>query len=124
MHDLIEEELRQMIAEWTAGKEVRTIELGHSVRLNQEGTEEPHKFRQRRALDYCFRLIAAALEHERPISFETFALLSELAPADLSTEERQAAESLAWKALARGWRNAITGHADDHYLSLKREAQA
>jgi len=39
---------------------------------------------------------------------------------DLTAEELDAAESLAWKALHVGWRRAIDGHRDSMYIEVSR----
>jgi len=127
MNDLIQDELRAIITDWTEGRRNHAIQLGHPVRRNEKtGKEERHVFRQRKAYDYCFWLIAQALTSEKQerISWAMFSMLGDGAPEDLSTEERQAAESLAWKALCRGWKNAIAGFPDEHSIAIAREADA
>ncbi len=130
MNDLIHDELASVLRDWQERNPVRTIVLGHRVRVkvlkNERGqelgtVEEPHVFRQKKVLDYVFRLIAVSLDH-LPMSFEMFSLLNDLAPEGLSAEERQAAESLAWKAVTVGWKRAIAGH--EEYIELRREADA
>jgi hypothetical protein len=126
MNDLIQAELRQVVTDWMDGRRIQAIPLGHPVRLNNDGVEEPHVFRQKKAYDYCFSLIATALttDKQERLSWAMFSLLTDSAPKDLSTEERQAAESLAWKALCRGWHNAISGFPEQHAIALTREADA
>jgi hypothetical protein len=126
MQDLIHDELREVIERWAQGQRIHAIALGHPVRVNEQGAEERHVFRQRRAYDYCFSLIGTALTSPKAeqISFALFTMLTEGAPKDLSLEERQAAESLAWKALCRGWQNALAGFPDEHTISIAREADA
>ncbi len=66
--------------------------------------------------DYCFQLIEAGIVNGTE-SFQDFAeLSSSLAPRDLSLEEREAAESLAWKALLRGWTRATSGFSEQHEI--------
>jgi len=129
MHDLIQDELRSVITAWAEGRRIHAIPLGHPVRYNEKTrAEEPHVFRQRRAYDYCFTLIHAGLEaqgqKQEALSWGLFLLLTSSAPKDLSTEERQAAESLAWKALNRGWDRALSGFPESHEIMLAREADA
>lgn len=124
MNDLIHDELMQVIGDWANGRPLRTVALGHPVRRDPKtGEEQRHTFRQRRVQDYCMNLIIVGVEH-LPIDFPEFQLMTDMAPKDLSAEERAAAESLAWKALLRGWKNALTGFSDHQYISLTREADA
>jgi hypothetical protein len=151
MNDLIKSELVEVIRNWADGRRIHAIPLGHPVRVVTDPNgynprEERHVFRQKRAYDYCFTLIAAGLEHSEPprpfaipqkqfatpvqspkfeaLTWELFMLLTSSAPPDLSTEERQAAESLAWKALNRGWNRALSGFPAEHEIMLAREADA
>ena len=39
---------------------------------------------------------------------------------DLSAEELDGAESLAWKVLLFGWTRAIDGHKDAQYIEVTR----
>lgn len=126
MNDLIQGELQRVIKDWLAGKPVHTIAIGHPVRFNERTkSEEPHVFRQKRAHDYCFQLLEECLNQGQPVSWELFSVIAgSLAPGDLSIEEHQAAASLAWKALSRGWRNAIHGYPEHQYIDLVRETEA
>jgi hypothetical protein len=122
MNNLIQSELRQVLADWTHGQPIRSIELGHPVRVNPKtGAEERHTFRQTQVHDYCFTLLSECVDYGQPMPWELFSML-DIAPPDLSLEERQAAESLAWKAQLRGWNNAISGF--DGHITLTREADA
>jgi len=125
MFDLIQSELRQVINTWAEGGRINAIPLGHSVRV-EKGREVPQSFRQRAAYDYCFWLIGAALEDQKKeqITWALFLMLADQAPKDLTLEERQAAESLAWKALNRGWQQALAGFPDEKHIALRREADA
>lgn len=116
-------ELRQVLADWTHGQPVRSIALGHPVRVNEKTkTEERHTFRQTKVHDYCFRLLNECVIFGEPMPWELFSQL-DLAPSDLSLEERQAAESLAWKAQLHGWNRALSGFEGQH-ITLTREADA
>jgi hypothetical protein len=124
MHDVIKDELLERIADWQQGKPIRTIAIGHRTRRNDAGQEEPQHFRQRQAHDYAFHLIEAGAQYELPLPFDIFSLLVQMAPADLTAEERQAAESLAWKVLAKGWRSTIGEFPEADQITLAREADA
>lgn len=141
MDDLIEDELRQVLADWNAGKPVRSVALGHRVRVegvNAHGLpgEVRNEFRQRKALAYVFQLIEAGLKLKMPFTWDQFFALCvderdkakpkrDLQPVDyLSRQEIEAAESLAWKALLRGWNHAITGFPDVQYVSIAKEKPA
>lgn len=124
MQDLIRDDLKTLLADWHAGRPVRTLILGHSMRLmpakgNEPAYEEPIIFRQKRALAYAFALIDAALEDDVGLLLtRKFEHYCAGAPADLSREEKEAAESLAWKALLRGWSLAIAGHDNHRYITI------
>lgn len=140
MQDLIEDELRRVLADWNAGKEIRTVALGHSTRVEglKHGLplEVRHSFRQRKAMAYVFQLIEAGLRLKMPFLWGDFfrlcleereagKLKHDLQPLDyLSKEEAEAAESLAWKALLRGWNFALTGFPDSRYITIAKEKVA
>jgi hypothetical protein len=131
MQDLIEEGLRAVLADWNAGKSIRSIVLGHSTRVEgfQHGKplEVPVVFRQRKALAYVFQLVAAGLRLKMPFLYDDFfrLCLDERSKAgDLNREEMEAAESLAWKALLRGWNFALTGFPDSRYISIAKDTIA
>jgi hypothetical protein len=130
MDDLIQDELKQVIGAWAHGQRIHAIPLGHPVRVVKDANgqhEERNKFRQRRAYDYCFSLIAAGIESEKTtiLTWQLFNMLVQTAaPKDLTAEERQAAESLAWKALIGGWSRAIAGFPEEHSIAITREADA
>jgi hypothetical protein len=132
MEDLIEDELRGVLADWNAGKPIRTIVLGHRVRVdgtNDYGLprEVRNEIRQRLALSYVFELIAAGLKLGMPFTWGRFFELcldqrTTLAIDRFTKQEIEAAESLAWKALLRGWNRAITGFPDVQYVSISKSA--
>jgi hypothetical protein len=99
------------------------------VRLTSERNEERHTVRQLQTYAYCFDLIEAGLA-DPPESYAAFcALASGISPAELSNEEKEAAESLAWKALCRGWRRALANFPNREDLEIairnrEREAQS
>jgi hypothetical protein len=137
VQDLIEDELRKVLADWNAGKEIRSIALGHSTRV--EGVDAHgsplhvrNVFRQRKALAYVFQLIEAGLKLGMPFTWDLFfslcleerdtARLHGLQPADyLSRQETEAAESFAWAALVRGWNRALTGFSDSQYVTIAKD---
>jgi hypothetical protein len=124
LNDLIQDELRQVMKDWQAGTGVRSIPIGHSVRLNQDGTEVPHVFRQKKTHEYAFRLIDIGMHSDRGLEYDEFCMLFGVAPPELSAEEREAAQSLAWKALSRGWKRAIAGFPEEQYITIQRDADA
>jgi hypothetical protein len=130
MQDLIEEDLRKVLAAWDAGEPVRSIVLGHSTvvdGVDQSGMprEVRQVFRQRKAHAYAFQLIAAGLRLRPPFLHSDFWQIvvdvGARATTDLTVQECDAAESLAWKALLRGWRIAITGFPAESYISISRD---
>jgi|HubBroStandDraft_6_1064221.scaffolds.fasta_scaffold04109_5 hypothetical protein len=130
MDELIKDELATTVQEWRDGQRIRAIPLGHPVRYileNGQRKEEPHTVRQLQTYAYCFELIDAGIA-EPPENYGAFcAMASGLSPAELSNEEKEAAESLAWKALTRGWRRALSGFAEDLEMGIRnpdRKAQA
>jgi hypothetical protein len=130
VEDLIEDELRAVLADWNAGKPIRTIVLGHRVRVegvNDYGLprEVGSPFRQRKALHYTLSLIESGLRLGMPFTWDQFFELcleerSKGVKIDLTREEMEAADSLAWKALLRGWNRAITGFPDVQYVSISK----
>jgi hypothetical protein len=117
MDDLIKDELRAIVQDWNAGKQLQVIPLGHRVRVEERKTEHgttetsevPVVFRQRVAYECTFRLIDALLDR-RPLEFPEFLALSkDVDCGEMSKEERDAALSMAWLALRRGWRFALSG---------------
>jgi len=130
MQDLIEDELRGVLADWNAGKPIRTVALGHSTRVEglKHGLplEVRNNFRQKKALAYVFQLIEAGLLLKMPFTWDEFfkLCLEERKAGELTKQEAEAAESLAWKALLRGWNRALTGFPDVHYVSIAKEKPA
>jgi hypothetical protein len=122
MDDLINDEVTEVLEQWRAGRRVAVLQLGHSVRVNPTTRqEERHKFRQLAAYAYAFQLIEKGLETEIATHEDFCFMASTLSPKALSTEEREAAESIAWKTLRRGWHNAISGFPDDRMIPIRQE---
>ena len=121
MDDLIKIELEEVLEDWNSGRRIPVIPLGHAVRVTSDHREVPHTFRQIKAYSYCFELIEAGM-HDLPMAWELFCMLcqSDLAPAGLSAEEKEAAESMAWKALHRGWRKATAGFPEEHEIRIAK----
>ena len=131
MQDLIEDELREVLASWNAGNEVTSIPLGHSTHVDGVDAsgnprEVHHVFRQRKALGYAFRLISSGLDLGMPFPFDQFfaLCLEERENTGIKTElsryEIEAAESLAWKALLRGWKRALAGFPESSYIAVAK----
>jgi hypothetical protein len=128
----IKSDTLQALADWNAGKPVKSLELGHAHRMkaSSEPTAAPqidmskHIHRdQERAHAFCFALI----EHfdAPPDDYAEFLAVSrEIAGQwnDLIDEERVGAESLAWKALRVGWGKAIAGHEPHDYIEVTNPA--
>ena len=142
----IHRELEKRIAEWQGGKAVRAPRLGHTHREVSWGPNEEKRIddsqflvnRQELALEWCFFLIHEFLiarglgpllfGQNAAYTYSDFALFcDELEETrmpkgedKLTPEELAGAESLAWKALLRGWDTAIQGHADHVYVEASR----
>jgi hypothetical protein len=123
----IKADVLEALDDWKAGKPVKSIELGHVHRMKEtsHGPRVDLSVRlsndQERAHAFCFAVIehfdAGAPEHAEFLEF-----CRDLAGQwnDLTPEEAEAAEGLAWKALLVGWRRAIDGHGDAHYIEVSR----
>lgn len=129
MNDLVQDELKAVLAKWHSGEAVNAIALGHAqreVEVAGERTLEHHVFRQKKTYAFVFDLIEANLEDLPLVDFGMFdAIADEKAKQfGLSLEERGAGVSLAWAALRRGWARALGGFPEGHGITLKRETQA
>jgi hypothetical protein len=128
VQDLVERELWAVLAAWKAGQPVRSIVLGHSVVLDPAYDNEPARefrrpFRQVNALAYALDLVERYLQQKPDsrclIDRNDFEFLCQQIPLqELSRGEREAGESLAWKALLCGWERALAGFEGHHYLAL------
>jgi hypothetical protein len=126
MNDLIQDELLGVLKMWRGGEAVTAIALGHSTRVNADGGEERHVFRQKKVYGYVFDLIEQC-GHDAPlVDYVAFnALATDRAHEfQLSAEEQGAGKSLAWVALHRGWKRALSGFPEGHSITVKAEAQA
>lgn len=138
MNDLIKDEISQILEDWdrpisnATASWVRVVALGHPVRVvpgegNEPAREVSHLFRQKAVYAYVFEILRCV---EIDVDYDQFkALLPEvrkrvLSSPPLSKEERDAAESFAWKVLRVGWNHALTGFPDHRYISLRKEIQA
>lgn len=125
------------LADWKAGKAVRSVELGHVHRMKENPGSSPliddsQHFHsdQERAHHYCFHILEFYREAEEVLpTFEQFQkdcdVLEELFRKEnegLTPEEVQGAESLAWKALLVGWTRAIASDSktEHHYIEVTR----
>ena len=119
----------QALADWKAGKPVHSIELGHVHRMKDvpgfsptiDASEHLHRD-QERAHAYVFEIIERVSGMiQPPAEHETFLTWCEgwrSSYPELTAEERDGAESLAWKALRFGWARAIEGHKDSLYIEV------
>ena len=117
MNDLVKGELTEVLTEWRAGKPVQSIMLGH-----------PHEgsvFRQTLTHAFVFALIESELGNWPVTNFHLFDVKAEekAQAIGLTQEERGAGTSLAWSALRRGWKRAISGFPDTHTITVKQSGQ-
>ena len=123
------------LADWKAGKAVKCVELGHAHRMIERPPfgftidENNHlQNDQERALGYCFQIVEFFNEHGLPEGEEAHARFLAICDslhgmdADLTREEKDGAQSLAWKALRVGWGRALAGHSDAHYVEVTNPA--
>lgn len=139
----IKSDTLQALADWKAGKPVRSLELGHVHRMKEHpGGGSPVvdlsvrlSIDQERLHAYCFHIIASYAENGVKGVFDDADDHEEfLAACDaleqqfrsenegLTAEELDAAEGLAWKALHVGWGRAIAGHDPEMYIEVSRAA--
>jgi hypothetical protein len=133
-----------VLADWKAGKTVRGPELGHIHRMKEHPGLSPliddsvriHRD-QDRAYAYCFAILQhwqGLLESQRGDLLPTWEQFSascdnDVEPAfregesGLNAEELDGAESLAWKAILMGWKKAVDGFPDAHYIEVSRPKQ-
>ena len=131
----------QALQDWKAGKPVHSVELGHVHRMKETpGGASPQvdlsvrlSNDQERIHAFCFLLIEWAATDKvnspflvtRDAPHQVFLGMSaefaknwEEDKRGLTTEEREAAESLAWKALMIGWNRAIASHDPSRYIDV------
>jgi hypothetical protein len=125
MKELINAELASVVNDWKAGRTVRSIIIGHPVRV-ANGAEVRHDFRQKKAHDCVFAIIDVGIHGGVVDDFEGFHVFATEVAREhgLTAEEQGAAISLAWVALRRGWKSALVGFQEHHAISLNREAEA
>jgi hypothetical protein len=127
----------QVLADWKAGKPVKSVELGHVHSMKEVPGFSPtidaskHLYQdQERAHAYCFYIVERAqLLGQPPEEHDTFLQWCDGWQKDfhkdheaLTAEESDGAESLAWKALRFGWARAIEGHKDSLYIEVTNPA--
>ena len=140
----IKADVLQALDDWKAGKPVKSIELGHTHRMKENGGQSPTidlsvrlSNDQERAYGYLFHIIdfytgnipvpddhgdyLTACDSLEKGFRETGGQLAGEGYA-LTAEEADAAESLAWKALHVGWRRAIDGHREAMYIEVTKPA--
>lgn len=145
----IKADVLQALDDWKAGKPVKSIELGHVHRMTHSeehmasypNTRNPINLSKRlsndqnRAHAYCFGILswwcvdpfithAIGKPPAGPDTFEDFKgvcaeTMKQGGFSDLTETEKEAAESLAWKALNIGWARAIAGHAPEMYIEVR-----
>jgi hypothetical protein len=124
----------QALADWKAGKPVRSLELGHSFRMKEHPGLSPMidesvrlQNDNERAHAYCFHIVEYFSDADVPFpaDHETFSKACDILEekfrgdnAGLTAEELVGAESLAWKAIVVGWRRAIDGHKEVEYVEV------
>lgn len=124
------------LAAWKAGKPVRSLQLGHVNRMVDHPGLSPkidesvrlHND-QERALAYCFAILACYVDQGGSDSHDVFLATANQIAIDFETngltpEERDAAQSLAWKALLVGWNKAIDGYSAGDYIDVQQPAPA
>jgi len=125
----------QALADWKAGKPVRSLELGHVHRMRDLPDAAPmidtskrfHNDQERAhafvfaVIEHCQKFLFVQDPHE--LFLKQCSIVKEEFP-ELTPEERTGAESLAWKALLVGWRKAIAGHAESEYIEVQRSGVA
>lgn len=138
----------QALDAWKAGKPVRSIELGHVQRMTHTeehlqsypNTRPQIDLTQRVPNDqdrihaYVFAILSwwcvdSFVSHaigKAPVGPDTYEdfqgvcaeTMKQGSFSDLSDNEKLAAESLAWKALLLGWKRAIDGFPEAHYIEV------
>jgi hypothetical protein len=126
----VKADVLKVLDDWNSGKLVRSVELGHVHRMKEYPGGAPVidlsvrlRNDQERAHAYCFYLIGKGVAEGLTESHEQFlaaTLLYRSNFEDLTEEEAIAAESLAWKAILIGWKRAIDGHSEAHYIEVQR----
>jgi hypothetical protein len=133
MNPLQKLELEKLLADWKAGKEIRSVQLGPAQTVLHR-QEEIH--------GWAFHLIAHCLTNEQKYwvskepaemkalhehfvklcdwleSDELPEILPKLIPP-LQQDELDGAESLAWVALTRGWSAALLGYPDTRLITVR-----
>lgn len=98
-------ELEQILADYDAGKPVRSIRLGHG-----------HSVRQAPTYACAFEMMRSGLTplqahpHERP--------------SELTQAEYEAAHSLAYSVMVRGWAATISGFPESQLITIQKEKAA
>jgi hypothetical protein len=134
----IKRDVQQALADWKAGKPVKSIELGQVHRMKEQpGGHSPVidlsvrlQNDQERAHAYCFHLIELFQLNGIPQDHKVFLEACDeyeqifdwgelpVSEKDVFDSERNAAEGLAWKALLIGWNRAIAGHDPSMYIEV------
>ena len=125
----IRADVLQALDDWRAGKPVRSIELGHTQKQEEHPGASPrilqdqhHPQDQVRAHAYCFAIIDTCRDVTHG-AYEDFLKVCRVIAQEfdgLTDEERDGAESLAWKALLVGWKRATAGFAEHLQIDVQR----
>jgi hypothetical protein len=127
-------DLASVLADWNAGKPVRSLELGHTQRMMPHPGEadrldlsRTYRVRQELAHEWAFMIVEHCANTAMPDGFEEYAALCDelearhnSATEPLSREEIDGAESLAWRALRLGWKAALAGHEERKYIEVRK----
>lgn len=150
MSGKIKADVLQALDDWRSGKLLRVPELGHVHAMKHSEEEmQAHPNRrqevdlskrlatdQERAYAYVFHLIDLFSLNGIPESHEAFSEACDsyeqtfewgelpIAEKEVFNTERDAAESLAWKALIIGWKRAIASHGEERYIEVVNPAAA
>lgn len=124
MREMIHNELIEVVSDWKDGNPIRAIVIGHAHRQDPKTREHVRfDFDLQRAYEYVFDLVGRGLELEI-LDYELFCSLKEHNRPGLNLEERNAAESLAWKVLVNGWQRTLEQFPADTRITLTRKADA
>jgi len=104
MIDLIKNELQRVLADWDAGKPVRSLALGHAEQ----------NIRQKVAHTLAFELIRQSLSDDGLLHMNAI-------PKEITKSEEDAAISLAAVAKLQGWNRAIAGFPEAQYITIQKD---
>jgi len=143
----IHEDLLGTLKLWRAGKPIRSLELGHTQRIEKRSDETEridlghvHRNDQVKIHQWAFHIVEHFVESDldEPDNFAEYEAICDMLEevqmpvlvkekeisGALTKEELDAAESLAWKAMLLGWDRATSGHDGAKYAILKNSNTA